>query len=134
MAQKLDIKDKVYFMGPQTQEAVIRILRESHLFLLPSIDEALPVVLMEAQASGLPVVATDVGSVAQVMVDNRSGYIVPVRDPKAMCDKMEYLIRNPHLWPAMGQEGRRHVEGRYDIKELNQRLVHLCQGLLGGPS
>jgi len=130
MAQNLQIKDKVYFMGPQTQEAVIRILRESHLFFLPSIAEALPVVLMEAQATGLPVVATDVGSVTQVMVDNQSGYIVAVRDVKAMCDKMEYLIRNPQLWAAMGQAGRRHVEERYDIKKLNKRLVDLCQGLM----
>lgn len=129
MAQKLNIKDKIYFMGPQTQEAVIRVLHESHLFFLPSVDEALPVVLMEAQATGLPVVATDVGSVTQVMADNQSGYIVPSRDVKAMCDKIEYLVRNPQLWPAMGEAGRRHVEERYDIKKLNQRLATLCQEL-----
>ncbi len=130
-AQKLHIKDRVYFMGSQTQEAVIRVLSESHLFFLPSIAEALPVVLMEAQATGLPVVATDVGSVTQVMVDNKSGYIVPARDSSAMCDRLEYLIRNPQLWAAMGEAGRRHIEERYDIKKLNQRLVNLCQELSG---
>jgi len=130
MAQKLQIKDKVYFMGSQTQEAVVKVLRDSDLFLLPSIAEALPVVLMEAQATGLPVIATDVGSVAQVMADGRSGYIVPVRDVGAMCDKIEFLLRNPQLWAVMGEAGRRHIEEHYDIKKLNQRLVQICQGLL----
>jgi len=130
MALKLQIKNKVFFMGSLTQEAVIRVLRESHLFFLPSIAEALPVVLMEAQATGLPVVATDVGSVNQVMADGQSGYMVPARDVKAMCDKLEYLVLNPQLWAAMGEAGRRHVEERYDIKKLNQRLVDICKGLL----
>ena len=85
---------------------------------------------MEAQATGLPVVATDVGSVTQVMAADQSGYIVAARDAKAMGDKIEYLVRNPQIWAAMGQAGRRHVEERYDIKKLNQRLVDLCQELL----
>ncbi len=134
MARKLRIKDKVHLMGPQTQEAVIRILRESHLFFLPSIAEALPVVLMEAQATGLPVVATDVGSVAQVMSDHQSGCIVPARDSKAMADKLEQLIHHPESWAAMGQAGRRHVEERYDIKKLNRRLADLCRGLWEHPT
>jgi len=130
MAPKLQMKAKVFFLGSQTQDAVIRILGESHLFLLPSIAEALPVVLMEAQATGLPVVATDVGSVSQVMSDNKSGYLVPARDAQALCDKLEYLIRNPRVWAQMGHAGRKHVEERYDIKKLNQRLVSICQELL----
>ncbi len=130
MARKLKIQDKVYFMGSQTQAGVIRTLHQTHLFFLPSVAEALPVVLMEAQATGMPVVATDVGSVTQVMVDGLSGYIVPSGDVKAMCDKLEYLVRNPHSWVAMGEAGRRHVGEHYDIKKLNHRLEGLCQKLL----
>ena len=130
MAQKLQIQDKVYFIGSQDQEAVIKVLLGSHLFFLPSIAEALPVVLMEAQATGMPVVATEVGSVVQVMLKDRSGYIVPARDVKAMADQLEYLIRNPQLWASMGEIGRRHIEENYDIRTLNQRLVKICQGLM----
>lgn len=130
LAHKLEIKNKVHFLGSQTQEGVIRILRDSHIFFLPSIAEALPVVLMEAQATGLPVLATDVGSVRQVMVDGKSGYIVPSEDVMAMCDKLESLLRNPQSWPLMGEAGRQHTEERYDIKKLNKRLVQICEGLL----
>ena len=103
---------------------------EAQLFFLPSVAEALPVALMEAQAAGLPVVATNVGSVSQAMVDGQSGFMVASKDVKAMCDKLEFLIRNPCQWPVMGQVGRAYIAEHYDIKVLNQRLVHLMTGIL----
>ncbi|MBI4309660.1 MAG: glycosyltransferase [Candidatus Omnitrophica bacterium] len=130
MAEQFGLKGKVYFLGYQIQAGVIKMLQQSHIFFLPSVAEALPVVLMEAQAAGIPVVATHVGSVAQVMADGRSGFLVPAMDVNAMCDKLEYLVRNPGQWAAMGTAGCQHVQERYDIKKLNQRLVDLCQGLL----
>ena len=129
LAAKFQLKDKVYFLGYQVQAGVVQIFKESHLFFLPSVAEALPVVLIEAQAARLPVVATDVGSVAQVMVDHHSGFIVPSQDVEAMCVKLEHLIRHPEQWQAMGEAGYRHVYEQYDIKQLNQRLVKLCQAL-----
>ena len=116
-------------MGSQTQEAVVRVLLESHLLILPSEAEALPVVLMEAQATGMPVIATNVGSVRQVLIDGQSGYMVPSKDVQAMCDKIEHLIRHPQLWEPMGRAGRRHIEENYDIKKLNLRLAELCKKL-----
>jgi colanic acid/amylovoran biosynthesis glycosyltransferase len=133
LALQLGINDKVFFLGSQTQQGVIKMLDEAHLFLLPSVAEALPVVLMEAQAVGLPVVATDVGSIKQVIVNGQSGYIVPSMDVKAMADQLEHLIRSPQLWPIMVQAGRKHVEERYEIKELNRRLVALCEGFAEKP-
>ncbi|MBF0571578.1 MAG: glycosyltransferase [Candidatus Omnitrophica bacterium] len=128
--QKLQLKNKIYFLGYQVQEGVDQLLARSHLFILPSVAEALPVVLMEAQAAGLPVVATNVGSVSQVMLDTLSGFIVPARDVTAMCDKLEYLICNPDRWGMMGQAGRKHIQENYDIKELNQRLDNLCNEMI----
>jgi len=129
-AQRLKIQDRIHWMGSQTQEAVIRVLGESHLFFLPSTAEVLPVVLMEAQATRLPVLATRVGSVHQVILDGKSGYLVPSGDVHAIADKLEELIRHPECWSDMGDLGRRHVEENYNIKKLNKRLVELCQGLL----
>ena len=128
-AEQRGIKDRVYFLGSQTQEAVVRVLLESHLLILPSEAEALPVVLMEAQATGMPVIATNVGSVRQVLIDGQSGYMVPSKDVQAMCDKIEHLIRHPQLWEPMGRAGRRHIEENYDIKKLNLRLAELCKKL-----
>jgi colanic acid/amylovoran biosynthesis glycosyltransferase len=129
LVRKFNLKDKVFFLGYQVQAGVIQELKESHLFLLPSVAEALPVVLMEAQAAGLPVVATNVGSVAQLLIDGQSGYLVPSQDPDAMAAKLESLIRNPQGWQTMGAVGHAHILKNYNIKELNKSLVQLCKNL-----
>jgi len=107
-----------------------KLLAESHIFLLPSVVEALPVCLMEAQAAGLPAVASAVGSVDQVVCDGKSGFLVKPGDVQGMADRLFYLIENPAIWPKMGQLGRAHVEANYDINKLNDRLVEIYQGLL----
>lgn len=125
----LDMCDVVHFYGRQTQTSVIHLLQETQAFLLPSVAEALPVVLMEAQAMGVPVVATAVGSVYQIVADRESGYLVASEDVEAMADRLEALVRNPEQAAAMGRNGRRQIEGRYDIAELNRRLVELYEDL-----
>ena len=122
----------VHFLGPQEQMQVVQTLGQSHIFLLPSIAEALPVVLMEAQAVGLPVIATIVGSTDQVIVDGKSGFLVPSRDESALAERLQYLIEQPGIWPEMGRAGRKFVEEQYDIKKLNNRLVEIFQALLAG--
>ncbi len=125
----LGLKDRVIFCGYQTQDGVIRMLNDSHIFFLPSIAEALPMVLMEAQAVGLPVVAAQVGSVDQAVVPGVSAFLVPPKDVDAMCGKLELLLNDPGQWKKMGEAGRRHVEANFDIAVLNRRLSGLCMEL-----
>jgi colanic acid/amylovoran biosynthesis glycosyltransferase len=132
LVEKLNIKPYVHFFGLQQAAGVIQLLRESDLFLLPSLGEALPVVLMEAQAVGLPVVATKVGSVHQVVLDGQSGFLVPPKDVGAMVDKLHELISHRETWLSMGEVGRRHIESHYDIHQLNKRLVSIYQECLAG--
>ena len=129
-AEKLQIKGKVYFLGYQIQEGVDQMLDQSQLFLLPSTAEALPVVLMEAQAAGLPVVATNVGSVSELVLDGKSGFLVPVGNSSAMADKLEFLIAHHDQWEEMGQVGRQHIQKHYDIKKLNQNLDQLFSKII----
>ena len=103
---------------------------QSDIFLLPSIEEALPVVLMEAQAIGLPVIATDVGSTSQIVIDGNTGFIVPKKEPAALEDRLLYLMDHPELWDEMGRNGRNVVESRYDINVLNRKLVDIYQEVL----
>ena len=130
LTEELNLDEVVRFHGSMEQEGVIRSMQQAHIFLLTSVAEALPVVLMEAQAVGLPAVATNVGSVFQAIVDGKSGFLVPERDADALAEKLEYLIGHPETWAEMGRHGRKHVEEHYDIKKLNQRLVEIYQNLL----
>jgi len=129
-------KDKVHLLGWQERDEVIRLLDESHIFILPSVtarngdQEGQGVVLQEAQAMGLPVLATLHNGIPEGVVDGKSGFLVPERDVDALANKLEYFIEHPEQWPEMGQFGRKFIENNYDIKRLNQRLIDIYQSLL----
>jgi len=88
-------------------------------------------VLMEAQAVGLPVVTTDVGGIREIVEDGVSGFVVPPGDPAALAAALGRLLDRPETWRAMGQAGRRLMEERYDVRVLNRRLVEIYRSLLG---
>jgi len=130
LISELSLKHIVKCVGSMDQVQVAKEMLKAHIFLLSSIAEALPVVLMEAQAVGLPVIATNVGSVAEVIVDGKSGFLVPERDVDALVERLEYLIGHFEIWPEMGSYGRKFIEEKYDIKKLNQKLVGIYQDIL----
>jgi glycosyltransferase involved in cell wall biosynthesis len=82
-ARDLGIADRVRFLGERPKQEVAELMRAADLFVLPSLAENLPVVLIEAQASGLPAVATDVGGVSE-LVDDAAGALVPPANPAAL--------------------------------------------------
>jgi colanic acid/amylovoran biosynthesis glycosyltransferase len=128
----LSLKDHVTLLGPLPTADVISWMHASHLFMLPSLAEGTPTVLLEAQASGMPVLATDVGGVRDIVQDGVVGSIVPAGDTAALTRELQRFIDHPDTWPRMGQEGRRFVTERHDIVKLNVRLVALFDRLIRG--
>ena len=125
-------------MGALEQDEYLKIYQEARIFVLPSVtaskgdEEGTPVVLMEAQATGLPVISTFHSGIPEVVIHGKSGFLVPEKDVDALAERLEYLIEHPEIWPEMGKEGRKFVEKKYDIKKLNQQLVEIYQDLLKG--
>jgi len=128
----LQLTPYVKFLGSGSQETVIREMARAHLFFLPSIEEVLPVVLMEALALGLPCVAADTGSIAQVLTDQVSGYIAGKASSVDLADKLYRLISRPQSWREMGTAGRHHIETHYNIHHLNDQLLDLYAKLFSG--
>ncbi len=95
---------------------VARLLQASHVLLVPSLDEGLPTVVLEAMASGVPVVATDCGGVSEALTDGVEGFIVPRRDPDAMAAALIRLWHEPELRKRMGEAGRRTVTSRFTLE------------------
>jgi colanic acid/amylovoran biosynthesis glycosyltransferase len=126
----LGLEAVVHFLGPGTQEQVIESLARSDVFVLPSIEESFGVALLEAQAVGLPVIATRVGGTWEAIAEGRSGYLVPPCDPSALAECIQFLADHPGSWTEMGACGRSFVEQNYDVKILNQRLEEIYQRLL----
>lgn len=130
LIHNLQLQGCVKLLGAKEQDEIITFLRNSHIFILPSIAEALPVALMEAHAMELPIVATDVGSVKQIVLDGESGYVVKKGDDEALADKISLLLKNPEKLRDMGKAGRRHIEQHYNVRKLNSKLIQIFKNLL----
>lgn len=133
------IKDNVTFLESANQDECIKLYEEAHIFLLPSVtsengdQEGTPVVLMEAQATGLPVISTYHSGIPEVVIDGKSGFLVPEKDVTALAEKLKYLIEHPETRNKMGKAGRQHIDEKYNIHKLNQKLVTIYENLLEPP-
>jgi colanic acid/amylovoran biosynthesis glycosyltransferase len=130
LTAELGLAGNVTFHGAQSGEVIANLLTQAHLFLLTSVNiegdqEGQGLVLQEAQACGLPVVATEHGAFPEGLVDGKSGFLVPERDVDALAARLQWLISNAVAWPAIGKAGRAFVQDRYDIRKLNHRLLSL---------
>ncbi|MEX2493377.1 MAG: glycosyltransferase [Nitrospirales bacterium] len=130
LVKKLNLEEVVSFRGAMEQKDIVQELLRSQLFLFPSIAEALPVSLMEAQAIGLPVVATQVGSADQIVAEGKSGFLVPSGNSALLAEKCTYLLKNPEKCEEMGRCGRDIIMQRYDVNKLNNQLFGLYQKLI----
>src|SRR5690554_4232709 len=91
----LGLQDCISLMGRVPQKEVFRMMAEASLLLMPSVEEGVPNVAVEAMALGLPVLSTDCGGVPELIEDGVEGWVVPIRDPEAMADKVESFSRLP---------------------------------------
>lgn len=126
-AQVLGVADLVDFVGYKSQDEVAEHLAQSDIFVLPSFAEGLPVVLMEALASRVPVVTTRIAGVAELVEDGVNGYLVPPGDVASLTDRLEQLLANPDTRTAMGEAGRARVMEEFNIRTETARLAGLLR-------
>ncbi len=104
-------------------EDVRPALRESSIFVLPSYREGLPRSVLEAMATGRPIITTDAPGCRETVIDNFNGYLVPARNVKKLIESMEKFILYPEKIKNMGQESRAIVEVKYDVSEVNKVII-----------
>jgi glycosyltransferase involved in cell wall biosynthesis len=100
------------------------------VLVLPSIAEGLPGALFEAGALGVPVVATAVGGIPEVVVDGVTGILVPPQDPAALADAIASLLDDPERARAMGEAGRQRVEQHFTVERMVAETLALYEELL----
>ena len=107
----------VHLLGARRD--VPRLLCALDLFALSSDSEGLPLVIVEAMATGLPVLSTDVGGIAKVVIDGETGLLAPAGDARALAARVASLAASPTLGVSFGETGRKRALARYS----RQRMV-----------
>ena len=97
LSKKLDLNGCIQFVGQVQQERIPTLLQQADLFALPSLSEGFPVVILEAMATGLPIVATNVGGIPDILEEGVDGYLVNAKRPAEVADRMLVLLRNDKL-------------------------------------
>ena len=122
-----------------TEDELIEAYHEAHIFLLPSIksldgfhEETQGVVIQEAQACGVLVIATNVGGIPECVDDGVNAFLVPDKDSTAIVEKVKWLIENNKKWCDWQVTARKHVEEKYDISAIGKKLVTIYQSVVDG--
>jgi len=123
LCDQLGIQDDVLFLG--NQDCIECLLPLADVLLLPSEQESFGLVCLEAMSCGVPVVATNVGGVKEVVEHGRTGFLHDPFDIEAMAASILQLLRNGDMRIAMGQEGRKTALDRFDISSVVKKYVEL---------
>ncbi len=123
------LAERVRFLG--WQENLAAIMPRWSVFALPSMDEGLPIVVLEAMASSLPVVASTCGGLPEVVEDGSTGWLVPPNDPEALAERLRRLLLNPEQRRAMGAAGRARVEQHFSLARMAAEIAHIYSEVLG---
>lgn len=127
---QLDLEQVVRFLEAQPHEAVKVQMLWADIFLHPAVSEGFSNAVMEAQAMALPVVCTDADGLPDNVVDGKTGYVVPRRNPQALAEKLIRLAQNPALRQRMGQAGRQRVLTYFRLEDQNAAFEQLYRQVL----
>ncbi|MEM7283126.1 MAG: glycosyltransferase [Pseudomonadota bacterium] len=133
LVEQHGLQNQVSFLGWQSQAQIVEHMVNSDLMITPSVTardgdkEGIPMVLMEAMASGLPVISTYHSGIPELIEDGVSGRLVPERDIDGLANAILQAIHEPDQSRRYAAAGRKQVEKSFDLTRLNQRLVGLYQ-------
>lgn len=125
--QNLNLQDVVF--TPGARHDIDQVMHCFSLFALSSIAEGTPVTILEAMASGLPIVSTAVGGIPDLVIDGRDGLLVAPSDPNAMASAFARYVQEPALLAAHSAAGRQHIEQSYSTQAMVQAYAALYDGI-----
>ncbi|MFC6919164.1 glycosyltransferase family 4 protein [Meiothermus taiwanensis] len=127
-AARLGIGDRVRFVGARND--VAERLARAHIFVLASNYEGFPLSILEAMRAGLPVVASNVGGVAEAVTDGETGFLVPRGDLQALRGRLAQLIENPQLRAQMGVAGRARYKAHFTLEQMLEKTLAVYEKAL----
>ena len=127
-ANQLGISENIRFLG--IRRDVRQILAILDLLVLPSLNEGMGRVLIEAQAAAKPVVATSVGGIPEVIINGKTGLLVPPKDPIALADAIIGLLCDREKAKRMGRAGKKGMNPDFGVEVMVERISHLYEKMI----
>ena len=140
LATRLKLKDSVKFINnlecPDPRGVVLREMRDADVLIHPTTPakkarEGTPLVLIEAQACGTPCISTDFAGIPEVVIDNKTGFIIPTFNTEKLVEKMIYLMEHPSVRKTFGKAARKHIEKEFDQQRQIKKLVSMYKEFIG---
>lgn len=115
------LEDDVHFLGTRTD--VDDILNQNDIFCLISNYEGLPISIIEAMRAEMPIIASDVGGVNELVKDGVNGFLIPRGNISELVDKLKYILEHKELIKSMGEASRKIYEEEYTADRMNQKIL-----------
>ncbi|MCX7795401.1 MAG: glycosyltransferase family 4 protein [bacterium] len=128
LTQNLNIEDRVFFLGALPNARLY--FSNFHIFVLPSLFEALPIVVLEAMSQKVPVIATEVGGIPEIIDDGKTGILVPPEDPLEIARAIEKLINNRELMKELGEAGYKRYKEMFTLENMVMSTKNVYESLL----
>lgn len=129
-AARLALIDRIALHGWQGWEGMPEIYRNADVFVLPSYDEGMPTALLEAKATGLPVIGTRFAGMGEAILDGKTGMLVPPEDADALADALTQMIADPARWEMLGRAGRARVASYYSWTSVAQKWAGVIERII----
>lgn len=120
-----ELSTYVTYHGKQYGEKKEEFLSGADVFVHPTLDDCFPLVLLEAMQHALPIIATPVGAIPDIVEDGVNGILVPERNSEGLADVMRWLMDAPELAQQMGQRGKENYLANYTSERFEQRLIEI---------
>ncbi|MAI06187.1 MAG: hypothetical protein CBC47_03490 [Alphaproteobacteria bacterium TMED87] len=130
-AKSLQIDKNINFYGWQSREQLIKIYKDNDIFLIPSRDEGMPNVMLEAMASGLAVIGTKVSGLEEVIINNQNGFLVEKENPHELYEAIKNLIYNKSLIKEIGKNASLFVQKNYSWANAARSYKYLLEKEIG---
>lgn len=127
-----NLNGSVSLTGPKLGDEKLKLFGSVDIFVHPTYNDCLPLVLLEAMQFSLPVVSTFEGAIPDLVDDTVTGFLVPQKDPKILADKLEILIKDAELRQKMGAAGRAKYEREFTLEKFERRMVEILMTVSDG--
>lgn len=120
--------NKVLFLGRKKE--IAKLMSASYVFVLPSVREAFGLVLLEAACVSLPIIATNVGGIPEIIDDGKTGILVPPENPQALAEAINKLLQNPDLAANLARAAKSKVEMHFSAKTMAEKTAEVYDKVL----